>query len=87
MFSFHKQKYLRRFYGLPAGLQGRQRSAGALESKIKEMQKFFKLKVSRSGKFLLILLEMCSCFCVIIYIFLLFDGVVEAGFIHCWKRD
>ncbi|XP_070761481.1 collagenase 3 [Enoplosus armatus] len=40
------QKYLSRFYGLPAGLQGRQRSSGAFETKIKEMQKFFKLKVT-----------------------------------------
>uniref|UniRef100_A0A3Q4AQT4 Collagenase 3 n=1 Tax=Mola mola TaxID=94237 RepID=A0A3Q4AQT4_MOLML len=40
------EKYLRRFYGLPAGLQGRQRTSGAFEAKIKEMQHFFKLKVT-----------------------------------------
>ncbi|XP_037630474.1 collagenase 3 [Sebastes umbrosus] len=40
------EKYLRRFYGLPAGLQGRQRSSGPLQTKIMEMQKFFKLKVT-----------------------------------------
>lgn len=40
-----KQKYLRRFYGLPAGLQGRDGPSSAFQSKIKEMQKFFKLKV------------------------------------------
>ncbi|XP_026186334.1 collagenase 3 [Mastacembelus armatus] len=40
------EKYLRRFYGLPAGLQGAQRSSGAFQAKIKEMQKFFNLKVT-----------------------------------------
>uniref|UniRef100_A0A7N8YPY6 Collagenase 3 n=1 Tax=Mastacembelus armatus TaxID=205130 RepID=A0A7N8YPY6_9TELE len=42
----NKEKYLRRFYGLPAGLQGAQRSSGAFQAKIKEMQKFFNLKVT-----------------------------------------
>lgn len=52
LFSFTKQKYLRRLYGLPAGLQGRQRSSsGVFQSKIKEMQKFFKLKVSSLSRF------------------------------------
>uniref|UniRef100_A0A8C9Y115 Collagenase 3 n=1 Tax=Sander lucioperca TaxID=283035 RepID=A0A8C9Y115_SANLU len=46
VFSFNKQKYLRQFYGLPTGLQGRQRSSGAFQTKIKEMQRFFKLKVT-----------------------------------------
>lgn len=50
LFSLNKQKYLRRFYDLPAGFQGRQRSSGAFETKIKEMQRFFKLKVTTSGK-------------------------------------
>ncbi|KAM7413465.1 hypothetical protein PAMA_020723 [Pampus argenteus] len=40
------EKYLRQFYGLPAGLQGRQRSTGSFETKVKEMQRFFKLKVT-----------------------------------------
>ncbi|XP_029302243.1 LOW QUALITY PROTEIN: collagenase 3-like [Cottoperca gobio] len=40
------EKYLRRFYGLPAGLQGRQRSSGPFETKMEEMQRFFKLKVT-----------------------------------------
>lgn len=42
------QKYLRRFYGLPAGLQGRQRSTGSFQAKIKEMQRFFNLKVTEN---------------------------------------
>lgn len=46
LFSF-KQKYLRRFYGFPAGLQGKQQASGVFETKIKEMQKFFKLEVTR----------------------------------------
>lgn len=49
-FYIFKQKYLRRFYGLPAGLQGRRRSSDAFQTKIKEMQKFFKLKVTRWRK-------------------------------------
>ncbi|XP_068569056.1 collagenase 3 [Cebidichthys violaceus] len=40
------EKYLRRFYGLPAGLQGIQSSSGAFQTKIREMQTFFKLKVT-----------------------------------------
>lgn len=55
LFSFNAQRYLRRFYGLPAGLQGRQRMSGAIQTKIKEMQQFFKLKVTRSEKQLFIL--------------------------------
>ncbi|KAM9801519.1 collagenase 3-like [Neosynchiropus ocellatus] len=39
-------KYLRRYYGLAAGLQMRQRPSVTFESKLKEMQKFFKLKVT-----------------------------------------
>ena len=50
LFSFNEQKYLRRFYGLPAGLQGRQRMADALQEKIKDMQRFFNLKASRPAK-------------------------------------
>ncbi|KAI4815371.1 hypothetical protein KUCAC02_005519, partial [Chaenocephalus aceratus] len=38
--------YLRRFYGLPAGLQGRQKSSGTFQNKIKEMQRFFQLEVT-----------------------------------------
>lgn len=49
---FFKQKYLHRFYGLPAGLQGRQRqSSNAFHTKLKEMQKFFNLKVTKHGKY------------------------------------
>ncbi|XP_028320711.1 collagenase 3 [Gouania willdenowi] len=40
------EKYLQQFYGLPAGLQGRQTTYGAFQTKIKEMQKFFKLEVT-----------------------------------------
>ncbi|XP_029028166.1 collagenase 3 [Betta splendens] len=40
------ERYLKRFYGLPAGLQGRQRSADAFQTQLKEMQKFFKLKIT-----------------------------------------
>lgn len=47
---FFKQKYLNRFYALPAGLQGRQGSSDAFQTKLKEMQKFFNLKVTRKGK-------------------------------------
>lgn len=47
LFSLNEQKYLRRFYGLPAGLQGRQRTSDAFQDKIKDMQRFFNLKVSR----------------------------------------
>ncbi|KAM8904266.1 collagenase 3 [Spinachia spinachia] len=40
------ERYLRRFYGLAPGLQGRERSSGAFQAKIMEMQTFFKLKVT-----------------------------------------
>lgn len=50
LFSLNEQKYLRKFYGLPAGLQGRQRTSDAFQDKIKDMQRFFNLKVSRSAK-------------------------------------
>ncbi|XP_061576201.1 collagenase 3 [Cololabis saira] len=40
------EKYLRRFYRLPPGLQGRQTSSGAFETQIKEMQSFFNIKVT-----------------------------------------
>ncbi|XP_075330584.1 collagenase 3 [Odontesthes bonariensis] len=40
------EKYLRRFYGLPAGYQGRQSSSGAFQTKIMDMQRFFKLEVT-----------------------------------------
>ncbi|KAF3693003.1 Collagenase 3 [Channa argus] len=40
------EKYLRRFYGLPAGLQGKKGSSDAIQTKIKEMQKFFNLEVT-----------------------------------------
>ncbi|CAI5694021.1 unnamed protein product [Oreochromis niloticus] len=40
------EKYLRRFYGLPSGLQGSRTSSNFLQAKIKEMQKFFKLEVT-----------------------------------------
>ncbi|XP_053176686.1 collagenase 3 [Scomber japonicus] len=42
------EKYLRRYYALPAGLQGGGSSAGSFQTKVKEMQKFFKLKVTGS---------------------------------------
>lgn len=44
--SVHQQKYLRRFYGLPVGLQGGRGTSGDFQTKIKEMQRFFKLEVS-----------------------------------------
>ncbi|XP_033970729.1 collagenase 3 [Trematomus bernacchii] len=40
------ENYLRRFYGLPAGLRGRQKSSGTFQNKIKEMQRFFQLEVT-----------------------------------------
>lgn len=40
------EKYLRRFYGLPSGLQGSRTSSNFFQAKIKEMQKFFKLEVT-----------------------------------------
>ncbi|KAI9537203.1 hypothetical protein NQZ68_027237 [Dissostichus eleginoides] len=40
------ENYLRRFYGLPTGLQGRQKSSGTFQNKIKEMQRFFQLEVT-----------------------------------------
>ncbi|CAJ1065833.1 collagenase 3 [Xyrichtys novacula] len=40
------EKYLRRFYGLPVGLQGKEGSSDAFKTKVKEMQRFFKLKVT-----------------------------------------
>ncbi|XP_047450312.1 collagenase 3 [Mugil cephalus] len=39
-------KYLRRFYGLPAGLHGTKTPSGAFRAKIEEMQKFFNLEVT-----------------------------------------
>ncbi|KAK5868420.1 hypothetical protein PBY51_009438 [Eleginops maclovinus] len=42
------ENYLRRFYGLPAGLQGREKSSGTFQNKIKEMQRFFNLEVTGS---------------------------------------
>lgn len=56
LFSLNEQKYLRKFYGLPAGLQGRQRTSDAFQDKIKDMQRFFNLKVSYLLSSLLILL-------------------------------
>lgn len=41
------QRYLRRFYDLPAGLQGRQSVSSTFKAKVKEMQEFFKLEVSK----------------------------------------
>ncbi|XP_061137678.1 collagenase 3 [Syngnathus typhle] len=41
------EKYLRRFYGLPAGLQSPKRT-GNFKSTLKEMQSFFKLEVTGS---------------------------------------
>ncbi|XP_049582833.1 collagenase 3 [Syngnathus scovelli] len=41
------EKYLRRFYGLPAGLQSQKRT-GDFKSTLKEMQSFFKLEVTGS---------------------------------------
>ncbi|XP_037321873.2 collagenase 3 [Pungitius pungitius] len=40
------ESYLRRFYGLAPGLQGGEMSSGAFKAKIREMQSFFKLKVT-----------------------------------------
>ncbi|XP_068440958.1 collagenase 3 [Clinocottus analis] len=40
------EKYLRRFYDLPAGLQGRQKSSGAFETRIRAMQSFFNIEVT-----------------------------------------
>uniref|UniRef100_A0A8D3BZ83 Collagenase 3 n=1 Tax=Scophthalmus maximus TaxID=52904 RepID=A0A8D3BZ83_SCOMX len=40
------EKYLRRFYGLPAGLQGRQGSPVAFRTQVEKMQRFFKLEVT-----------------------------------------
>ncbi|KAJ0021851.1 hypothetical protein NQD34_009341 [Periophthalmus magnuspinnatus] len=40
------ERYLHRFYGLPAGLRGRKASLDAFQDKIKEMQEFFKLEVT-----------------------------------------
>lgn len=46
VFSVHQQKYLRRFYGLPVGLQGEQGASADFQNKIREMQRFFRLEVS-----------------------------------------
>ncbi|KAM6933941.1 collagenase 3 isoform 2-T2 [Xenentodon cancila] len=40
------EKYLRSYYRLPSGLQGKQTSSGAFETQLQEMQRFFKLKVT-----------------------------------------
>uniref|UniRef100_A0A3Q2XTI5 Collagenase 3 n=3 Tax=Hippocampus comes TaxID=109280 RepID=A0A3Q2XTI5_HIPCM len=40
------EKYLRRFYGLPVGLQSQKRTAADFKSKLQEMQRFFKLEVT-----------------------------------------
>ncbi|XP_037534031.1 collagenase 3 [Nematolebias whitei] len=40
------EKYLRRFYNLPVGLQGTQTSSSDFQTKIKEMQRFFNLEVT-----------------------------------------
>ncbi|XP_041851829.1 collagenase 3 [Melanotaenia boesemani] len=40
------EEYLRRFYNFPIGLQGRKSSSDAFQTKLKEMQKFFKLEVT-----------------------------------------
>ncbi|XP_017275513.1 collagenase 3 [Kryptolebias marmoratus] len=40
------EKYLRRFYHLPNGLQGGQTSSGDFQNKLKEMQRFFNLEVT-----------------------------------------
>ncbi|XP_061537326.1 collagenase 3 [Phycodurus eques] len=42
------EKYLRRFYDLPVGLQGQKRTAGDFNAKLKEMQRFFNLEVTGS---------------------------------------
>ncbi|KAM8853170.1 collagenase 3-like isoform 2-T2 [Synchiropus picturatus] len=39
-------KYLRRYYGLAAGLQLRQRPSATFQSKLKDMQRFFQLQVT-----------------------------------------
>ncbi|XP_059930959.1 collagenase 3 isoform X2 [Gadus macrocephalus] len=40
------EKYLSRFYNLPAGLLGARKSSDVLQTKLKEMQAFFNLKVT-----------------------------------------
>lgn len=40
------QKYLRRFYNLPAGLLGTGKSSDVMQTTIKQMQAFFKLNVT-----------------------------------------
>ncbi|KAF6721671.1 Collagenase 3 [Oryzias melastigma] len=40
------EKYLRQHYGLSPGLQGSRAASGAFQTKIREMQKFFRLKVT-----------------------------------------
>ncbi|KAM3875318.1 collagenase 3-like [Diretmus argenteus] len=40
------ERYLRQFYDLPAGLLGTRKSSDPMQTKIKEMQTFFKLKVT-----------------------------------------
>ncbi|XP_061073207.1 collagenase 3-like [Conger conger] len=42
------EKYLRRFYDLPAGLQGAETSSDTMRQKIREMQAFFQLEVTGS---------------------------------------
>ncbi|XP_030634381.1 collagenase 3-like [Chanos chanos] len=40
------EKYLRRFYNMPAGLQAAGKPSGTMQEKIKEMQSFFRLEVT-----------------------------------------
>uniref|UniRef100_A0A3Q0SUS8 Collagenase 3 n=1 Tax=Amphilophus citrinellus TaxID=61819 RepID=A0A3Q0SUS8_AMPCI len=40
------EKYLQRFYGAPAGLQGRSTPSDSFQDKIKQMQRFFRLEVT-----------------------------------------
>ncbi|XP_076137564.1 collagenase 3-like [Alosa pseudoharengus] len=42
------EKYLRKFYHLPNGLQGSRKPSGSFESKVREMQAFFGLEVTGS---------------------------------------
>ncbi|XP_029922882.1 collagenase 3 [Myripristis murdjan] len=70
------EKYLRRYYGLPTGLLGSRKSSDAMQTKIKEMQSFFKLKVT--GKLddnTLELMEMARC------------GVPDIGEYNHFPRD
>ncbi|XP_016121632.1 collagenase 3-like, partial [Sinocyclocheilus grahami] len=55
-------KYLRRYYAMPAGLQGEGKASGLMHQKIREMQAFFRLEVTgKPDDSTLEVMEMARC--------------------------